>query len=270
MKWLMLLLSLSAFAKEPLHWSSALRITERHEHYTNNQTIEKPSDSWQTLFAVVYPIIDLSLRKDCVYFRVPGGEPGILKIKTTTVEIPCEKGLFLPGDSEWSDIKSLQFSTHDESIIVNLTRGEYKSEKWIIELQNTMDPVEPKMHMSSSEYKVPKIMLLSPLDDTVLTTRPVQLKDKEICHNVTDDCQELSPSACLQCPEGWYEVPNGCPQGPKFCGLQDCGKKDQPACRRGMKWQRVEKEYDCLSDPSFAYCNKGSVINCRGRQAFCL
>ena len=258
-----------ALADAPLHWNQMNEIQDRHEFYKNNEMVVKPKDSWQTLFSVVYTDVDLVKTKDCVFFRVPGANQGSLKIKTISGEANCEKFLLEPGDKSWDEIKSLQFSTDNEKLTLDMTFPQYQNEKWLIDLQNKFERPEAKMHLSSADYKNSKIIFLSPKQLLSGKKEIPNLKAKTVCHEINDECEELKPSVCSQCADGWYEIPNGCVQGPKYCGRVECGERNAPACRRGMVWQREDKIFDCRTDASFAYCSKGLSVQCQGRQAFC-
>lgn len=264
------LLAWNLKAEAPRHWHSALEIADRHEFYKDGESIIKPKDSWQTLFSIVYPDGQLKLHKDCVFFRVPGTAPGELKIKKTLKDKPCDEFLFSAGDKTWSAVKAFDFSTKDDLVVINLTLDKYHSETWKVQILKQAQRPEPKLLMSSAEYKSNKIILLAPAEKIDLSeAQSGLLKDGQVCQEVSDDCQTIQASKCGLCSEGWYEVPTGCPVGPKYCGIQSCGRKNQPACRRGMKYQRVEAKYECRGDSSFAYCSPGLKLQCEGAQAFC-
>lgn len=264
------LMSFIALADAPIHWNHMMSISDRHEFYANNEMIMKPKDSWQTLFAVVYTDLSLKEIKDCVFYRVPGASPGILKFKTILSSDQCDKYILSPGDRETTGIRSLQFSTSPERLIMHMTFPKYRNEKWDIKIVNKFESPAPKMHLSSAEFKSPELIFLAPEKELKSVTLTKNLGPHTFCHEINDDCEEMRPSSCSECPEGWYEVPNGCFDGPKFCGRLNCGKKDEPACRRGMVWQRKEEQdFDCRMDSSFAYCAKGLTITCQGKLAYC-
>ncbi len=267
MTFLCLFLSVFAWSNQPENWDLANKITDRHEFYKDNEIVIKPKDSWQILFAVQYPSSQLQNVKDCVYYRVPGLELGSLRIKSTTANDDCEKYVFKTPDKEWKGIKALQFSIKDGILNLSMTFEHYKGETWLVKLKAPALKPKARLLMSSAEFKGPKILLLG---KNVLTNQVLTETAKgKPCHEISDDCQELSSSRCNQCSHGWYEIPNGCVQGPKFCGVQECGHKNQPACRRGMKWQRKQVKYDCRTDSSFAYCINGLMVQCQGALAHC-
>lgn len=270
MKFFMLaFLSFSIFADEPDHWSYILGIQEKHEFYQNDEKIVRPKDAWQLLFSLNYIDSKLKNLKDCVFYKVPGMESGTLKIKTISFLDKCESYLISPGDKEIIGIKHLYFSVMDDSVKVSFSKNDFKEYLWEAKVQRTNHSMKSKLHLSSADFKNPKIIFLSP-EIKLIKLRTAQFLDKDkICHDINDDCMEVTPSNCFLCKDGWYEIPNGCPIGPKYCGPHICGSKNRPACRRGMKWQNKESENDCRTDSSFAYCSKGLSVYCEGRKAFC-
>jgi len=266
---ILLFTSIFAFAQEPIHWSNLLKLSERHEFYKDHEAINSPKDSWQSLFSVIYVDSDLSRLKDCVYFKVPGMDPGILKLKTVSASVNCEDFLLTPGDREIPGITGLQFAITDSKFTIDISFKDYRTEKWTGAFQGAFQKPEPKMAMSSAEYKSPTLILLAPKSIVKDLNKKTFLKKGTLCHNINEDCEQVSIQICDECEEGWYEVPNGCAVGPKYCGRQVCGGKDQPACRRGMKWQRKEEAFECRTDSSFAYCSKGLTVQCDGKKAFC-
>jgi hypothetical protein len=266
--WL-LLFSMQVFAAGPTHWSYLLEISDKHEFYQNNEIILKPKDSWQSLFGLVYLDRNLQQLKDCVFYRVPGVDEGILKIKTISAQKQCEDYLLLPGDREVSQIKSLQFILTSDEFSLDISFNDFRNEKWEGKFQGSYVRPQAQMNLSSAEFKSPKMIFLAPVSPRTVSLKKDFLKENSLCHDINEDCQENQPHICDQCPGGWYEIPNSCGKGPKFCGTHKCGLKDRPACRRGMTWQKSTDDFDCRKNPNFAYCAKGLSIYCEGQKAFC-
>lgn len=257
-----------AYAAEPLHWSYLTGVSDKHEFYQNHQVITAPQNAWQSLFALKYLGKDLNEMKDCVYYRVPGDASGILKIKSISSLQSCDQYLLEKGDIEVPEIKSLEFNLTDKSVEIDFSKADFSVVKWEGEFTSSREKTEGT-HKSSAETRASKLIFLS---DKTLGTSPTKKGSERVsslCHEINDDCQEVSPSTCSLCPNGWHEVPNGCESGPKYCGMRECGKKNGPACRRGMKWQRKEIDPDCRADQSFAYCEKGLKVTCEGQLAIC-
>lgn len=269
MMFIILFSLVKAFAGQPSHWSHLIEISERHEFYKNHEIIIKPKDSWQSLFGLVYMDLNFQRLKDCVFYRVPGIENGRLKIITIAAKEKCDDFTLKEADQEYHDIKSLQFSTLDNELKLDFGLVDFSLEKWTGHFQSPFIKPTPQLYLSSAEFKAPKIILLA----NGVNSRPLPLKafpkEGSVCHDINEDCEEISPSQCNDCQNGWYEVPNGCTQGPKYCGRHQCGKKGQPACRRGMIWQKTELSFECRLDSSFAYCSKGLTVQCGGKKAYC-
>lgn len=262
----LLLQMLYVSADSPRKWENAKSIVDRHEFYQNGEAILKPKDSWQTIFALTFLDSSFQLSKDCVYFRVPGEEAGKIKIKTLPASKDCSSEILSAGDIEYTNVSNFSFSTTSESVLMDFTR-DGKKEKWSANILLDWKKPESKLLLSSADYKSPRFVYLA--SSTGANAPLTTLKAGSVCHDITADCQERSPSRCHSCDQGWHEIPNGCSVGPKVCGPADCGGKDQPACRRGMNWQRKESDFDCRMDSSFAWCNKGRVVFCDGDKAYC-
>lgn len=261
----LLLVSL-AFADSPGKWENASGIIERHEFYANNEVITKPRDSWQALFALTFLDSNFHLSKDCVYFRVPGDEPGKIKIKTIADDKECTSEILAPGDIELSNISDFTFATDANSVSLSFREGG-KARLWNVSTLKDWKRPEAKLLLSSADFRSPRVTYLATASGG--ERKLITLKDGEVCHDVSADCSERSPSRCRYCESGWREIPNGCASGPKICGSFPCGGKDQPACRRGTTWQRKEQAFDCRTDSSFAWCSKGFQVTCDGDRAYC-
>jgi hypothetical protein len=257
------------FSVVPSHWSYVYEIQERHEFYQNDVVIVKPKDSWQTLFSLVYVDREFKTAKDCIFYKVPGQELGKIKIKTISVTETCDDYLLKLGDKELTGIKSLQYSVFDNEIILNFNSIDLKSQMWNILINKRSNQPEKVIGLSSAEFRGPKVRFLAPTTKLIHKQYDEFLKSNSICHDVNEDCEIQGSSVCHRCENGWYEIPNGCFVGPKFCGQLKCGGKNQPACRRGMTWQRSTEEFDCRVNSGFAYCSQGRSIQCEGKKAFC-
>lgn len=255
-----------SFNLMPNEWNSIFKIAEKHQFYKSNEVIDRPEGTWQHLFSVAYSNQDLSLIKDCIFYFVPEKTGGILKIKTTLIDDSCEKYLFEQGDIEIKDLRSIQYEI-DKGFEILFTTKDFTSFKWKGKNHYPNKKSDLKVLMSSAQYQTGSHMFLSSklIQSKKTTTNP------KVCHDVGEDCKIKSTSNCELCPEGWYEVPNGCPQSPKFCGMQLCGLKNRPACNRGKTYRDGKKIKigDCRTDPFFVYCSKGLSIYCEGNLAYC-
>jgi hypothetical protein len=262
---LLFISNLSWATPMPGPWTSAYKIVEQHEFYAENKIVTEPKESWQHLFSILLLNENFEDQKDCVFYYV-AGDMGKLKTKTIDPKESCLDQLMKSGDEVWEDVKDLQFAHLERGLKLSFTQKK-KIINWEILTQGFKSPV-PELHVSSVELKAPRYILLAKAK-TAKKVNQKTLSQGEICHSINDECEEISQSTCQYCPEGWYEVPNGCPKGPKYCGLHNCGGRNSPACRRGMEYQRKKKEFDCRVDSSFAYCQQGLIIQCEGQKAYC-
>lgn len=258
--------ALTLAAEMPGAWSSAFKIQELHEFYPENKVITEPQESWQHLFSVLVLNEKFAEQKDCVFYSVPGDLPGKLKVKTIDTQEDCADHLLEPGVNEWDGVHNLQFSRTEEGLKIGFSQKK-KIVSWEIITPKFRAP-DPSLHLSSVELKSPRYLLLAKGMDSEKTERP-KLKKDQLCHSINDECEEVSEPICQLCEGGWYEIPNGCAQGPKYCGIQNCGGINLPACRRGRVYQRKVEKFDCRVDPSFAYCQKGLTVQCEGQKAYC-
>jgi hypothetical protein len=266
------ILMTAAFADPVLKWSTAIEVTELHEFFNENKMISQPAGTWQTLFGIRYMDANLQVHKDCAFYRIPQKADGIFKIKTISSSKKCEDFLFEVGDKTWSDLRALQLEVGKKQLSLFFTFNDFKTQTWDISLLNTFKKIPAELQMSSAGFRSSKIIFLTPqkVGNAVVPEFENKIKDGYLCHPINDECQELGPSECAQCPQGWFEKPNGCLIGPKVCGISMCGQKHQVACRRGTKYQRVRKRYDCRIDDSFAYCADGLKISCEGAIPYCI
>jgi len=267
-----ILLTQLIWAQTPEHWNQSIRIVEKHEFYKNNEVILKPKDSWQTLFGILYRDENLGEMKDCVFYFVPGVDPGVLKIKKTSPDVPCDELIFQDSDRQWTNLKSIQFSFEYNVLTLFLTLQDYSIEKWQVSLLSTYQNPVPKLFMSSAEYRSGSMIVFGQGSKYLFQLLKMKktLKNGDICHVVNESCEVKGSSTCSMCEAGWFEIPNGCKVSPKFCGIHNCGTKNRPACRRGMTYQKQKIDFNCRGDQSFVYCRKGLKVQCQGQLAYCI
>lgn len=98
-------------------------------------------------------------------------------------------------------------------------------------------------------------------------------KRRQICHEVSPQCQTLKEFNCDNCAHGWYEVAHpGCPQGgTKYCGQSRCGERGEPACFRGEYFVKEKPLKFCVTENPLALCQEGLMATCReGKELICL
>ncbi len=266
MIFLAFLFSLITLASPPGNWEFANSIVERHEFYENGEEIKKPANSWQTLFALIYLDSNFQQTKECIFFRVPGEEPGKLKSKKVRGDKECVLEALSDGEREWSHIQSLSFTINAKNLALKFRMND-RLQEWFVPLKTSWSRPDARLLLSSADFKGERMIYLLKADTP--QRKIISLREGEICHDITPDCLEKSASRCRLCKEGWMEIPNGCMTGPKVCGKGECGGKGMPACRRGIVWQRKDAQYDCRTDSSFAWCSDSFQVVCDGDKAYC-
>jgi hypothetical protein len=275
MKWIFIFLLIIshptyAFNEVIERWGQAYQIQDKHEYYKPFEVLKKPQESWQILFSVKVLSENLTPLKDCVYYYVSNTE-GVLKVKTIEGREKCADYLFQQGDFELKNLRSLQYSV-ENGISLIVTYKDFSFDKWEIKLTGRPKKIVPKLLTSSSHFKIGSSYIL--LSKDVLPADRVkknQVKQTGICHHINENCQELTISQCSLCEKGWYEVPNGCPRGPKYCGIDFCGLKGKHACIKGKIALRQKKlvKLNCEENLKYFYCSKGALLQCEGSVAVC-
>ncbi|MCP4912526.1 MAG: M2 family metallopeptidase [Oligoflexia bacterium] len=91
----------------------------------------------------------------------------------------------------------------------------------------------------------------------------------KVCHDFNSKCVETMAFECDQCRYGWFSVVGrGCEEGTrKFCGVDRCGHKNEPACQRGFIHKRLKSKNDvCSPESSTAYCKNGLQLMCNSQK----
>lgn len=82
------------------------------------------------------------------------------------------------------------------------------------------------------------------------------------CHDLKPDCSEVKAYQCDECRYGWFEVSGSRCQGGyiKFCGIRQCGKKNEPACLRGTEFSKLSNL--CFEGSNAGFCQEGLHTYC--------
>ncbi|MCO4793172.1 MAG: hypothetical protein KC493_05650 [Bacteriovoracaceae bacterium] len=101
-------------------------------------------------------------------------------------------------------------------------------------------------------------------------------KKIEVCHEFARDCTETMSFRCDKCRYGWYSAigVSTCPgQYIRFCGVNRCGERGQPACPRGIESARkmeIDNAMLCYDGSPLGFCRRGLKTVCDGRTLICL
>lgn len=255
---LFFLLSFKSFCFPP-ELNSVYERLETHEFYKDNELITKPLDAWQVIASFSLVNKDLSLSRACLKYRPAQEANGLFRVETMSIQESCSsegKKIY-----EIDSLYGIQFERFPEFKIV-FSHKNFTTSSWIIpsiSKKKTLSLLDtPDKYWGESA-----IFLNEELGTGEL------IKDGERCLNVADDCTILGESKCHMCENISLEAPNGCLVGPRYCSSSECGTKGNPACRRGVKFQK-KRVLDCRTDSSFAICAGDSTPTCRGQEVWCL
>lgn len=272
MKLILFLAFILISCQSQIDWKSSLQkdlnaITnlELNSRYTNKGIIKTPLNTWISLLSYKENNI-----KRCLFYKTPFKDKlGVLKITSV------RKGKCDPFAKELIYTKSL------EELSINYLSGDHVENSNILELVFLMGSERKKLEIPLLNYEVPKKykrydnqLNSSFVDDVAFGDFLVKktLKDGQLCHGVNSSCQDVVANNCDLCENGAVEVVDfNCPQGgSKYCGQNNCGKKNEPACPRGYKVLGSKLASLCFDgspagfcEPGLkTYCNKKNILVC--------
>ena len=280
---LFLILITNVFASE-VEWQKRLwgarEIVDLYPNHESFQLIEKPEGAVQAMMGLVLFNNKLEVYKECLAYEIPlRGEMGSVFLTTTSALTPCEEVIAIGKREHILNVRSLSFSLNDSNLILRFSDDKFRSRDISISLPLLKKNKKPEKLQSLVQRKWGRSLIVLQSNREESFKQPALLGKFEdvwgsntlsLCENVSEDC-ERSVSQCDQCRFGYFEIPNGCVQGgPKYCGVDQCGMKGMPACKRGFLYQnQTQEKMDCRTDASFAFCKKGLRVRCQGNLAIC-
>lgn len=278
---ILLLISSSLLAQESnwqKRWWGVTQFTDIFPGYTEGKDISHPEGSVQSIIGLISYALDMKPYKDCLAYEVPfKGEMGILFIVKTHLTTPCEEVVITGRREDASPAKSFSLKIKEKTLELHFTDKRFRSHQVNLQLPSLQQKRAGEKFQSFVQKKWGRaVMILTPNSEAESINYRGNLKDEWgqknlfLCQNVSDDC-DVSTSECDKCRYGFFQVPNGCLQGgPKYCGVDQCGRKGMPACQRGFVYQNQTMEkMDCRLDTSFAFCRRGLRVRCQGSLAVC-
>ena len=272
MKFLILLmLPCMAFAsveKWSKEWRTVISIQEQHSGYQSGDVLKKPEGTWQLLFSVLRAGVAIDgLAKDCVWVQIPTQDDGILKIIKVLPTESCQNKAESESWIEEKELRSIQFVLQSTGAQFWLTDKSGRVHDWKSEFLNTKTTSEFKLFDSSvDKRKIPGGFVFSP-DRTIDIKHGTELMGSMEDEYPQNPCS-YKDGSCWRCRFGVYRVKAG-DENNYYCGVDRCGEKNQPACERGVTWQRLRQTFTCRGDNSHVYCLPGLKVECVGEQAIC-
>lgn len=226
-----------------------------------NGVIDRPVGVELFLFQVNF--LDVSSKKilsQCVYYKVPFKKVIGELIVTNNRELfdcsetPSSDVLFITSDVNKLEISFVGFNLNMKFVSQN------KPYQFVIPFANIRGPslhaknkfeVESKFRNGMTFLRVdrearflPSNNYLGNKEDRFSAGTAIQ------CLKLDKSCNQVGEDFCDKCRFGTFEVVDyNCPQGgSRFCGVNHCGEKNEPACIRGLK--TLDNEFDgiCSGD----------------------
>ncbi len=256
-----------AYASFPIILNSSFDVVKLNPQVKLNEDIVNPPGMWLWIAELEFLNHDLNRFRSCLYYRVPFTSKklkGILKLIHTTKA--CDQNYAADGPS-YDNIKQVKLGEKNDltidGVVFNLVK---KSDQQIAKRfakaswakQGLIPLVDEKKYFSLTSTEM---------------TQNLVIKSGNLCHQVNEKCEEVSANLCHRCAEGFYEVlGNGCKKmANKYCGIDRCGQKNQPACLRGYQWSEEELSALCFHHNPVGFCQKGLSVTCNEKnEMICL
>lgn len=235
-----------------LRWLSASKIIDQNKEILENVVITRPEGTWQHLFSIDH---------DCVFYRVPSEiEKGELKIKKNEISQRCDEFLLEQGDIHIKDVSSFSYSFENQTLKLNIND---KTKEFLF-LNSEKKENHNALFQSDLHYKRSEINFLK---ENYL---PTNLKEREFCHQYTDNCSEIIEYQCERCVNGIFTqvINSSCQRGySKICGDLSCGNLNEPACIRGFKASGVKEH--CVQGNPLGFCHNDLRVRCVDGMLIC-
>ena len=253
----------------------------------------QPKGTWQYLLGYDSWSQDhFKVARFCLFVRVPDNlerRHGRLKLLTIPWGQSCEGRERVEGKWELLHIRALNVTVEGHYQL--LFKGYVKNPRdiraqavdWSFPLYNIAaddwpqkmlnSPLKTAKYAHSRERSYRSGLKVMGLEQFSQAQDPGQRPGTGLCHQINGQCQEIVAYQCDECAGGWYEVwGNGCPRGgDKYCGVNRCGAKGQPACGGAARPPFYGQQTPCQADSAGGICEQGLGVECVGQnQWLCL
>lgn len=248
-----------------LRWSAGVKLSFINKHYNNIEKITEPKGTTQAIFEVEFLDAQFNKAHDCLIYSIPAGDDfGHLKIIANPLNQKCEDIILEKAYAELKTIRNFTFEMKEEVLRIKVDTKDF-----IYTFLNFRQNKENKI----LSHSIPKTLIVglevASSIDYHLTEKV--LADGELCFDIDDDCKILKENQCDQCQGGSYSVLGSkCEkQKKKFCGVDRCGEKNQPACSRGTLASGISMTNYCINGSPLGFCNKGLNVVCINNTLIC-
>lgn len=243
------------------HWIFAKNINSNFNQKAQDfSPIKRPQATWLLLASADFT----DNKRDCLFYFVPYKEnDGKIKIISTDQLNPCDNLSLKEGQYEMQGLSELSYAyiRNEEHQLVRsrkispltftlkmkLRGDENEALKIEVPIFNGKPEEEGqrfkyRLYFSSAPYgkfqdfdvfsSLPNQQLSGSWDDRYSSKNAIK------CSDLDDRCQMTGANECQKCRFGYFEAfkENCSSSSVKFCGLNRCGEKSEPACLRGFDY----------------------------------
>lgn len=253
------------FEKTNLRWNYGVSLSWENMHYKNSEKVEEPKGTYQAVFSVKFLDKNFNYSYDCINYLIPTNEvQGELSIIANPDNVHCSKLIAETPYAKIEKIRNFGYEMKGSSLLVKV--DEYRFEYNFL---NFSKKFAPKLLSSSVK---PSIVNGIQMASSIYYTKPLKtLNSGDICFDIDEKCDETISNKCSQCSGGHYEVvASSCAtKRRKICGVDDCGKKNKPACFRGYLFSNLKPENYCISGSPVGFCERGLKVVCINSVLMC-
>jgi hypothetical protein len=218
-------------------------------------------------------VLLFQIERHCVYYRVPFKKiKGELMIVDNRELVKCSETPSGEVLYSLANINNLEVKLENFEIHLSFAIDE-KKVNWSFPLYNLS--FGSKHEKNRSEVEIKKINGLILINENQkLNSAETQkigkfndsysLKTAVMCRRVNKDCEVVGEDICHQCQFGSFEVVDfQCLKGgSRYCGINHCGEKNEPACIRGM--QTLDGDVDGICEANLnPVLNADHVLVCQ-------
>jgi hypothetical protein len=253
------------------------KVVEKYSFISEGR-IKGTSGTWITLLKLRSLSSPSEVSNYCFVYRIPDkkNSNGLLRFVIQN-KGTCEDIYYQNEGIEFQEIESLWLEESLQECSLRLSfRIQNKKRRLCLKFLNieAQDSGDKTMGDSSAilrEHRgliqLPHLKLAYPSKRLALhgsiSDRFQSEKKPFLCHQVSSQCASLSQNTCDQCRWGWVEVIDSeCKTaGSKYCALDRCGQKGEPACFRGWKHLGQQAKTYC-EQKELGFCREGLMLHC--------
>lgn len=226
------------------------------------ELITRPKNTWIEVANFNFLDLDANRNSLCLLYKTPfKKKPGKLKAILNPKKQDCLKLSEEEGVASISEIYNLKFELNESFKL-------YVDDKiFLYKLFNYGKYRHEKFEQPIKETAYRGIKLLANYKNKV-EERPL---NKGICRKMNNDCS-VEFDKCYKCEFSWFEIIDSkCSKKlTRVCGVNNCGKKNEPACIRGFKTVNLNTDLYCINDSPFGFCDKGLKVICLNSTLVCI